>query len=147
MSFDIKFIRLDQKHIILAQQISPFLHCFWSHLINLISKDSNMVFSFSLLRDLAFGKQNVGSEIANMVVLSKSWWNLSFFLFHRRKNMCLPPIIIQSDHWKFQIYNRFIGVDGSLFHADRLLKTCNQNIRPGLDYYLEQTLMSACTTG
>ena len=28
--------------------------------------------------------------------------------------MCLPQIIIQSDHWKFQIFSRFIGVDWSL---------------------------------
>ena len=44
MSFDIKFIRLDQRHIM---QALPFLHCFWSRLINLISKDTNMVFSVS----------------------------------------------------------------------------------------------------
>ena len=45
MSFDIKFIRLDQKHVGLARQASPFLHCFWSRLINSVSKDTNMVFS------------------------------------------------------------------------------------------------------
>ena len=45
MSFDIKFIRLDQKHVGLAGQALPFLRCFWLHLINLILKDTNMVFS------------------------------------------------------------------------------------------------------
>ena len=47
MSFNIKFIRLDQKHVGLARQASPFLRCFWSRLINLISKDTNMVFSIT----------------------------------------------------------------------------------------------------
>ena len=30
------------------------------------------------------------------------------------RNECLPQIIIQSDHWKFQIFSRFIGVDWSI---------------------------------
>ena len=79
MSFDIKFIRLHQKHVglvrlalpllhvrcfwyrlmnviskdtnmvcsICAQEASPFLCCFWSRLINLIPKDTNMVFSIT----------------------------------------------------------------------------------------------------
>ena len=37
LPFDIKFIRLDQKYVGLAS-------CSWSHLINLISKDTNAVF-------------------------------------------------------------------------------------------------------
>ena len=41
VSFDIKFIRLDKKHIRLARQALPFLRCFWSRLINFISKDTN----------------------------------------------------------------------------------------------------------
>ena len=47
MSFDIKFNRLDQKHVGLARQASPFLHCFWSRLINVISKGTDMVFSIT----------------------------------------------------------------------------------------------------
>ena len=38
VSFDIQFIRLDQKHVGLASQDSPFLPCFWYSLINLIVK-------------------------------------------------------------------------------------------------------------
>ena len=38
--FDNKFIRLDQKHVGLARQASPLLRCFWSRLINLISKET-----------------------------------------------------------------------------------------------------------
>ena len=45
MSFDIKFIRLDRTHVELARQAPPFLRCFWSRLINLISKDIKMVIS------------------------------------------------------------------------------------------------------
>ena len=45
MSFDTKFIRLNQNHFGLARQASPFLLCFWFHLINLISKVTSMVFS------------------------------------------------------------------------------------------------------
>ena len=46
MSIDIKFIRLDQKQIGSARQASQFLYCFWSRLINLIPKDTNMVSLF-----------------------------------------------------------------------------------------------------
>ena len=45
MPFDIKFIRLDQKHVGLARLTLPLLHYFWSRLLNLISKDTNMIFS------------------------------------------------------------------------------------------------------
>ena len=45
--FDIKFIRLDQEHVGLARQASPFLRCFWTRLIKLILKDTDMVFSIS----------------------------------------------------------------------------------------------------
>ena len=45
--FDIKFIRLDQKHVGLARQASPFIRYFGSCLISLISKDTNMVFPIS----------------------------------------------------------------------------------------------------
>ena len=41
----IRFIRLDQKHVGLARQASPFLSCCWSRLINLTPKDINLVFS------------------------------------------------------------------------------------------------------
>ena len=44
VSFDSKFIRLDQKHVGLARQASPFLRYAWSCLINLISKDTYLVF-------------------------------------------------------------------------------------------------------
>ena len=43
---DVAF-RNDQKHALLARQASPYLHCFWSRLINSISKDTNMVFCIS----------------------------------------------------------------------------------------------------
>ena len=47
-SFDINFIRLDQKHLGLARQASPYLCCFQSCLIDLIAIDTNyMVFSIS----------------------------------------------------------------------------------------------------
>ena len=45
VSSDIKFIRLNQKPIGPTRQALPFLRCFWYRLINLISKDTNMVFS------------------------------------------------------------------------------------------------------
>ena len=45
MSLEIKCIRPDQKLVGLARQVSPILRCFLSRLINLISKDTNMVFS------------------------------------------------------------------------------------------------------
>ena len=48
LSFDNKFIRLDEKHVGLARQASPFLRCFWFHLTNLISKETNLVFSITL---------------------------------------------------------------------------------------------------
>ena len=44
MHDDIKFLWLDQKHIGLARQDSPFLRCLGSRLMNLISKDTNMIF-------------------------------------------------------------------------------------------------------
>ena len=48
-------IRLDQKHVGLAQQASPFLGCFWSCLINLISKGTTiMVFSITALQASIF---------------------------------------------------------------------------------------------
>ena len=47
------FIRLDQKHVELARQASPFLRCFWSRLINLISKDTNIVFSIYRIEIIA----------------------------------------------------------------------------------------------
>ena len=46
--FDIKFIRLDQKHVGLDRQASPFLRWSWSRLINLISEGTKMVFSIYL---------------------------------------------------------------------------------------------------
>ena len=49
MSFDMDFIGLDQKHTRLAWKASPFLSCFCSYLINLISEDTNMVFCMSPL--------------------------------------------------------------------------------------------------
>ena len=42
-----KFNRLDQKLVGLAWQASPLLLCFWLCLINLISKDTNMLISIS----------------------------------------------------------------------------------------------------
>ena len=42
VSLDIKCIRLDQKHVRLAQQPDPM--CFWLGLINLISKEIYRVF-------------------------------------------------------------------------------------------------------
>ena len=39
---------LDQIHVGMAGQASSFQYCFWSSLINLISKDTNMVFSICL---------------------------------------------------------------------------------------------------
>ena len=33
--------------------------------------------------------------------------------------LVLPQIIIQTDHWKFQIFSRFIDVDWSLIYEDR----------------------------
>ena len=33
-------------------------------------------------------------------------------------HQCLPQKIIQSDQWKFEIFNRFIGVHWSLIYED-----------------------------
>ena len=41
-SSNIKFIRLDHKHIGLGRRFSPFLRCFWFRLTNLILKDTNI---------------------------------------------------------------------------------------------------------
>ena len=59
VSFDIKFIRLKQKNVRLVQQAPPFLHCFWSCSIYLISKDTNMVFFISVLQ-IKGNKDNSG---------------------------------------------------------------------------------------
>ena len=46
MSFYIKFIRLDKKQRRNGEACRASPTCFWSSLINLISKDTNMVFLF-----------------------------------------------------------------------------------------------------
>ena len=54
VSFNIKLIGLDQKHAGLARQASPFLRCFWSCLIKLVSKDTHMVATHGILYELNF---------------------------------------------------------------------------------------------
>ena len=43
--------------------------------------------------------------------------------------MCLPQIIIQSDHWKFQIFSRFNGVDWSLIYEDCFTIKSNEDLK------------------
>ena len=45
VSFDVYQARPETRRM--ARQASPFLPCFWSRLINLISKDTNVVFSIN----------------------------------------------------------------------------------------------------
>ena len=47
VSFDIKFIRRDQKQCKNGEAYRDSPTCFWASLINLISKDTNMVFYLS----------------------------------------------------------------------------------------------------
>ena len=65
VSFDIKFIRLDQKNVELAPQTQPSLRCFWFS-----KKDIDMVFpvwsvnALANLMMLTFGKLNkISKEI------------------------------------------------------------------------------------
>ena len=44
------------------------------------------------------------NQIVSLIRLSTEWPTIFW---------CLPQIIIQSDHWKFQIFNRFIDIDWS----------------------------------
>ena len=86
MSFDIKSIRLDQKHIGLARQASPFLRCFWSRLVNLISKDTDMAVSiqtpFVTVRTLILTVVN-GFYIENAMLVSfdiKLTWDRDYII-------------------------------------------------------------------
>ena len=75
VSFDKKFIRLDQNHIVQGRQASPFLLYFWSCLINFISEDTNMVFSIyqSTVKTL-----NIGTpRPATVVVLNIKQFNFT----------------------------------------------------------------------
>ena len=73
VSFDIKFITLDQKHVVLDRHTSLFLRCFCSRPINLISKDTNIVFSITARQAVPFlrcfwsGLMNLISEDTNML--------------------------------------------------------------------------------
>ena len=49
VSFDIKFIRLDQKQRRNGEACRASPTCFWSSLINLISKDTYVVFYLSCI--------------------------------------------------------------------------------------------------
>ena len=56
VSFDTKFVRQDQKMARLAESLRPT--CFWSSLINLISKDPYVVSIYhALLADLMAKRQ------------------------------------------------------------------------------------------
>ena len=49
VSFDIKFIRQDQKQYRNGEACRASLTCFWSSLINLISKDTYIFFYLSFI--------------------------------------------------------------------------------------------------
>ena len=54
VSLDIKFIRRDQKQHRNGEACRASLTCFWSSLINLISKDTDMVFYYSWIITRAY---------------------------------------------------------------------------------------------
>ena len=56
-------------------------------------------------------------------------------------SLCLPQIIVPSNHWKFQIFSRFIGVDWSFIHETVFTIKSTEDLKSaGSDYYLGQTL-------
>ena len=62
MSYDIKFIRLDQKHVGLARQASPFLRSLWFRLINLKPKTLtcySLYIGGTMKLNTGFGKHNL----------------------------------------------------------------------------------------
>ena len=57
VSFGIKFIRRDKKQRMNGEACRASLTCFWSDLINLISKDTIMVFYLSCIMSRFNGKK------------------------------------------------------------------------------------------
>ena len=59
VSFDIKFIRQDQEQRRNGEACRASPTCFWSSLINLISKDTNIVFNLSCIIRIFEGIKSV----------------------------------------------------------------------------------------
>ena len=59
MSFDMKFIRRDQKMRRNGEARAEPFHIFWSSLINVISKDDFMIFYLSCYNSLLYNLRNL----------------------------------------------------------------------------------------
>ena len=78
VSFDIKFISLDQKQRRNGEACRASLACFWSSLINLISKDTWVSIYNAILADLLAKRHCETNEKQTQFCLNLLTWRMRY---------------------------------------------------------------------